>query len=516
MSRSDPLESWNLALNALVEPSDRTSESTRVVSRAVQFALVMALEQIGALRGGWRDARHTCFHVLRNGPIPSAPHGPSRNLREVHALDWGPAITLRREEVLRVSSSQIRRSARFAHTSAGEWLFCRPARSAFAGILWLEFSGAGQATDAQARCVANSLASVVELSERLQPDGVSRRLDALARSAGAWIHDIKHLFQLASLSAEIVRAGSDAPTERALESLMASLRDARTLCDRALKEGHYVPKRAVLPLRPLLMRETSAAASISGRCQLVHVALECAQDLTVLADASTLSRIVRNLVLNAIAASPDGGAVSVRARAIDGDACELRVEDRGRGMAFEEHRRLMECGRSGGAGAGFGTSSVADCVAVIDGRIEVESRLGEGTAARVVFPRAAAANESRRVLIVANDARRRASIALEFLAAGWRAFEAADASHAARVLAERGPAHVVVLRGTPSEEWRSVHDSLQESGRRLVVLSIVEGEARESVARAIERLGRVVPETRSERADANASSRGFVEARFER
>jgi signal transduction histidine kinase len=112
-------------------------------------------------------------------------------------------------------------------------------------------------------------------------------------------------------------------------------------------------------------------------------------------DRSRVQHVVDNLVSNAVKFTPSGGAVDLSlARA--GDAARIEVADTGIGIAPEDQAHLFQrFFRASNAverqipGAGLGlyiSRAIADAH---DGRLTVESRLGEGSTFRLDLPLAA-------------------------------------------------------------------------------------------------------------------------------
>jgi len=109
----------------------------------------------------------------------------------------------------------------------------------------------------------------------------------------------------------------------------------------------------------------------------------------IVADKLALSRIMLNLVSNAIKFTPRGGRVTVAATA-QGHMLTVSVEDSGVGIAAEDLARIGDPffqARSGYSrrheGTGLGLSIVKGLLALHGGDVGVASRLGEGT--RVTF-----------------------------------------------------------------------------------------------------------------------------------
>ncbi len=109
-----------------------------------------------------------------------------------------------------------------------------------------------------------------------------------------------------------------------------------------------------------------------------------------LVDTARMRRVLANLVDNAVKYTPAGGHVTVRALQRP-EGAVLQVEDTGPGIAPGElphiWDRLYRGDRSRAErGLGLGLSLVRALVEAHGGRVEVESRLGEGTVFSVHLP----------------------------------------------------------------------------------------------------------------------------------
>ena len=147
-----------------------------------------------------------------------------------------------------------------------------------------------------------------------------------------------------------------------------------------------VDLRAVTRDVVLLVESTARAKQ-----QTLQVELEDAP-LDVCGDPAELDRMLGNLVSNAVKYTPAGGEVTVSARRDAGDVV-LEVADDGLGISEEDQAGLF------GAffrttnpvalsepGTGLGLAIVASIVERHGGRVEVESRLGDGTTFTVRLP----------------------------------------------------------------------------------------------------------------------------------
>jgi nitrogen fixation/metabolism regulation signal transduction histidine kinase len=101
------------------------------------------------------------------------------------------------------------------------------------------------------------------------------------------------------------------------------------------------------------------------------------------ADAEQMTRVLRNLVLNAVDAMPQGGTLTVRTIAM-GAGVRLEVSDTGQGLTPEECERLFTPYYTTKThGTGLGLAIVQSVVSDHKGRIAVESEKGKGTTFRI-------------------------------------------------------------------------------------------------------------------------------------
>lgn len=108
--------------------------------------------------------------------------------------------------------------------------------------------------------------------------------------------------------------------------------------------------------------------------------------LAAQADPILLERVVENLAANAVKHTPTGTTVVVSARRV-GDEVEVRVADGGAGIPEDEMMHLGERFFRGGAsssprarGTGLGLALVTEVLRLHGSKLEVESKVGKGTA----------------------------------------------------------------------------------------------------------------------------------------
>jgi two-component system sensor histidine kinase KdpD len=112
----------------------------------------------------------------------------------------------------------------------------------------------------------------------------------------------------------------------------------------------------------------------------------------VLVDPALLERAVANVVANAVAFSPDGRPVKIEAAAVAGRV-DLRVVDRGRGIAVADRERVLQPfqrlgDNPNGAGVGLGLAVANGFVTAMGGELVIEDTPGGGATLVLSLPQA--------------------------------------------------------------------------------------------------------------------------------
>jgi chemotaxis protein histidine kinase CheA len=98
--------------------------------------------------------------------------------------------------------------------------------------------------------------------------------------------------------------------------------------------------------------------------------------------------VLLNLLLNACAASPNGGTVALAAE-VSGDSLVCTVSDDGAGMERARVEQLLGLGPAEPMPRRMGLDMVVSILGDLDGAASVESRAQGGTMVRITIPLAA-------------------------------------------------------------------------------------------------------------------------------
>jgi len=158
------------------------------------------------------------------------------------------------------------------------------------------------------------------------------------------------------------------------------------------EDGTFAPKIRPVAVGKLVGEVVDLMTPLAIANEVVLVADTSATPAEVACDDELVRRLVQNLVDNAIRFSPEGGRVTITARAA-GDVLELRVADQGpgipveqRALVFDKWKRL-EGGSSAGRGLGLAFCRLA--VAAHEGTIAIEDNTPAGSVFVVRLPASA-------------------------------------------------------------------------------------------------------------------------------
>ena len=188
-----------------------------------------------------------------------------------------------------------------------------------------------------------------------------------------------------------------ARARRHLDRIVQAAMHARDIIRRLTLFGRQAPPEMEATDLGQLVRD--GLFFLFSRCTRrgVRVELELPEHLPkVRGNRGQIHQVLVNLVANALHAMPDGGTLTIRARASASDVI-LQVIDTGHGMSPEVQKRVFEpffTTREATSGTGLGLAVVKGIVSSHDGAIEFGSSLGKGTVFTVTLPRDATAGEA--------------------------------------------------------------------------------------------------------------------------
>ena len=230
-----------------------------------------------------------------------------------------------------------------------------------------------------------------ELVEQRQRLLQTERVAAWRELARRLAHELKNpLFPLQITVENMQRARESHPAEfdevfrEGSRTLLAELANLKQIIAR-FSDFAKMPAPQMEPVNlNALAAETMKLFEAQFARARVTARAELAPELpTVSADPEQIARALRNLVLNAIDAMPEGGVLTVRTMA-QGSGARLEISDSGKGLSPEECERLFTPYYTTKThGTGLGLAIVQSVVSDHHGRVSVESQPGKGATFRI-------------------------------------------------------------------------------------------------------------------------------------
>ena len=270
--------------------------------------------------------------------------------------------------------------------------------------------GAIVAVEGILRDVTDAVCAEREREELARQLRQAERLDSLGQLAGGIAHDFNNILSVITSYTAFIQEelGSDHPSRQDADSIAAAARQAAALTRQLLIFSRLEPARPeLLDVNTVVNDIDRLLRRTIGEDIEFIVDTDPAIDRVTI-DRSRLEQIIMNLVVNARAAMPDGGRLTIRTspgetRPTDtsdmttrdhggtGRSVCLTVTDTGCGMDPETRRRAFEpffTTKGPGKGSGLGLATVYGVVTDANGTIDIWSEPDRGTRFTICLPSA--------------------------------------------------------------------------------------------------------------------------------
>lgn len=211
-------------------------------------------------------------------------------------------------------------------------------------------------------------------------------------------HELRTPLMLVQAPLERLVVAADTEQRQLLDIASSNVQRLRELMDQLLLAAEGDAGTTPLSMKPLeltpFLRNIVHQFQPAAQDKRVELAGIWPQDRAmVMADLDLMSKVVNNLLVNALKFSPADGQVAVEL-SVSADQCVLSVRDTGIGIPAEAKLRIFErfyqvhAGDDRSAeGAGIGLSLAAELIRLMGGDIEVDSEPGVGSVFSVWLPR---------------------------------------------------------------------------------------------------------------------------------
>ena len=233
-----------------------------------------------------------------------------------------------------------------------------------------------------------------QLEEQLRQ---SQKMEAVGQLAGGIAHDFNNMLTAITGYAELLAYSFDEGDPRAedVEQVRKAAAHAAALTRQLLS---FSRKQVLLPQRLDVNEVVHELESMLTRTlgEDVDLTTSLAETLaSVETDPDQLAQVLLNIALNGRDAMPGGGCLTITTSDVERESRSfvcIAVTDTGTGMDEDVRGRVFEpffTTKDAGKGTGLGLATSYGFVSQSEGRIEIESALGQGSTFRVLLPAAA-------------------------------------------------------------------------------------------------------------------------------
>jgi len=229
---------------------------------------------------------------------------------------------------------------------------------------------------------------IVDVEEQLRQN---EKLSALGLLAAEVAHEIRNPLTVMKLLYHSLDLRFDALDPRAKDAqiIEAKIEQLNKIVEQILAFARTTEPQFVAVNLNSLVDELSLLV----RHKLANQGVRLVRDLQpnlplVMGDATQLEQAFLNLILNAAEAMPDGGALTIKTRALQSAQVSVAFKDTGGGMAPEQQQRAFKAvlSTTKAKGTGIGLAIVGRIIETHHGQIRILSRPGRGTTMRITLP----------------------------------------------------------------------------------------------------------------------------------
>ncbi|GAB4268447.1 MAG: hypothetical protein Kow0029_03840 [Candidatus Rifleibacteriota bacterium] len=239
-------------------------------------------------------------------------------------------------------------------------------------------------------CILKDTTKEAELEESLQRN---QRLQALGTLAGGVAHDFNNILHIIQSFTYLLKQAAGEEHSSEINSILQATKRAKDIIKQILAYSRLEANPHDLhPVKPGDVIAEIAALMRSTLPTKIVIRTEIqTPDAMILADEGKVHQILMNLCINAYRAISGYGEIFIKFCFNPENPDELRisVSDTGCGMDAETLHRIFDPYFTTWvkeAGTGLGLSIVNSFVRSFNGRIEVESKVGQGTTFYLYFP----------------------------------------------------------------------------------------------------------------------------------
>jgi two-component system sensor histidine kinase HydH len=219
----------------------------------------------------------------------------------------------------------------------------------------------------------------------------SQKLSMVGRMAASVAHEIKN--PLASIKGAVEILKDKATSDSDKDEFAGIVSKEIKRIDRTIGEFLEFARPRETKLEKLnlsdVLRSSVKQAETQATKNKIQIRSDIENDLVINGDAEKIHQVVLNLLLNSIEASESGSNIEVALarNKTDDVGVKLVISDHGKGIEESELEKVFEpFYTTKSSGSGLGLAVVKSIVENHQGKIRLESKLGQGTTVTITLP----------------------------------------------------------------------------------------------------------------------------------
>ncbi len=223
----------------------------------------------------------------------------------------------------------------------------------------------------------------------------AEKLTSLGQLSASIAHEVNNPLSGVLIYTQLLekKIASDQFSKEASLNYLSKMESELTRSTRLIQNLLDFSRQSPPTLRPVsisdVVDKALELAAHSAELHNIEVIKELNPSLPdIMADFDQLQQVCTNLILNAVQAMPDGGKLNLRASA-DDIFLKIEVQDTGCGISRDNIHKLFTpffTTKVKGKGVGLGLAVAHGIIERHKGRIEVQSKEGEGTTFTIFLP----------------------------------------------------------------------------------------------------------------------------------
>jgi signal transduction histidine kinase len=226
----------------------------------------------------------------------------------------------------------------------------------------------------------------------------ANKLASIGRLAAGVAHEINNPLAIINEKAGLIQDifalkesyAKDTKITGLIDSILSSVERCGTITKRLLSFARHIDSAIETIRIGKVIDEVLGFLHKEAEYRNMTVNVDLADNIPEFqSDRGKLQQIFLNIINNAFAAMKDGGRLDVTVRHEEGEGIIARITDNGCGMSEADLGRIYEpffSTKTKTGGTGLGLSITYGLIHELGGKIDVASRLDEGTSFTVILP----------------------------------------------------------------------------------------------------------------------------------